>query len=177
MKIVRIFENLFAFQYEKEALNEYDKLFELWSDVGYLEQFARDNIDDIPDKLFFDENLNAKVSRFIEYILYQVDQLDDTLIRLIEHGDLDHFFSPLHNQEYRIVELSLQKGKLSFLRIYAIRIEKNIYVITGGAIKLTQKMQDRPHTSKQLDILKSCRSYLQENEVYDSENFFELITP
>ena len=39
----------------------------------------------------------------------------------------------------------------SWLRIYAIKLEPGIYVITGGAIKLTRTMQEREHTLLELD--------------------------
>ena len=38
----------------------------------------------------------------------------------------------------------------SWLRIYAIKLEPGIYVITGGAIKLTRTMQEREHTLVEL---------------------------
>ena len=34
--------------------------------------------------------------------------------------------------------------------IYAIKLEPGIYVITGGAIKLTRTMQEREHTLREL---------------------------
>jgi hypothetical protein len=42
------------------------------------------------------------------------------------------------------------------LRLYALKIDKDCFVITGGAIKVSQKMQ--------------------ENGVFDSESFFELLS-
>ena len=45
----------------------------------------------------------------------------------------------------------------SWLRIYAIRIEPNVYIVTGGAIKLT-----------------ACRDFLKRNEVFDQDSFVDL---
>ena len=63
----------------------------------------------------------------------------------------------------------------SWLRVYAIRIEKNVFVITGGAIKLTHTMQDRAHTQEELSKLNQCRQYLLDNGVFDSDSFISMI--
>ena len=56
---------------------------------------------------------------------------------------------------------------------YAIRIEPNVYIITGGAIKLNAKMQDREHTQIELDKLNACRNYLQQKGVFDKDSFID----
>jgi hypothetical protein len=63
----------------------------------------------------------------------------------------------------------------SWLRIYAIRFEKNVFVITGGAIKLTPTMQERAHTQQELTKLNLCRQFLMENGVFDSDSFISMI--
>ena len=35
----------------------------------------------------------------------------------------------------------------SWLRLYAIKLDPNIYLITGGAMKLTPTMQERTHSA------------------------------
>ena len=66
-------------------------------------------------------------------------------------------------------------GHASWLRVYAIRLEKNVFVITGGAIKLTRTMQERSHTQAELDKLNQCRQYLASNGVFDSDSFISMI--
>lgn len=65
-------------------------------------------------------------------------------------------------------------GHASWPRVYAIRLEKNVFVITGGAIKLTRTMLERPHTQEQLDRLNACRKFLVDNGVFDSDSFISL---
>ncbi len=81
----------------------------------------------------------------------------------------------------RMSELSREKARnwdrarhASWLRIYAIRLEPNVYVVTGGAIKLTRTMQERNHTALELSKLNSCRAYLKNNGVFDCDSFVEL---
>ena len=58
--------------------------------------------------------------------------------------------------------------------VYAIRIEPNVYIVTGGAIKLTATMQDREHTQMELDKLNACRNYLQQNGIFDKDSFVDF---
>jgi len=81
----------------------------------------------------------------------------------------------LHNEETGILTLSKQKARRRWLRLYALRIDKNVYLITGGAIKLTKTMEERPHTSEELAKLERCRQFLQNNNVFDTDSFKELL--
>ena len=70
--------------------------------------------------------------------------------------------------------ISLRCFASSWLRIYAIRLEPNVYVVTGGAIKLTQRMQDKEHTSLELEKLNKCKEFLKYNGVFDKDSFIDL---
>lgn len=59
--------------------------------------------------------------------------------------------------------------------MYALRVEDDVYIITGGAIKLTQKMQDRKHTNLELNKIESCRSFLLDQGIIDLEGVIEEI--
>lgn len=48
-------DQLFAFHYDGETYNEYDRLMELWTDINYLKKYAHDNgVEDVND--VFDED-------------------------------------------------------------------------------------------------------------------------
>ena len=170
MKIVRIFGNqLFAFQYEHETDNELDRLIDQWNDTGYLYEFVRENNGDVPK--------NTPIPSLINQIIDNANDIDDVLNEISEDEarSLEEFFKPLDNQEYQIVELSKQKGRKNYLRLYAIRIEKNCFVITGGAIKFHHLNKDRPHTQKEMEKINGCRDYLKANGVFDGDSFYEFI--
>jgi len=91
---------------------------------------------------------------------------------------LNTFFVPFHNQEYRNdVLLSQQKGKLNKnrLRIYAIKIDDNCFVITGGAIKLSQSTQENKENDREVTKMKNARDYLIRKDVFDDTSFYELL--
>lgn len=63
-------------------------------------------------------------------------------------------------------------GTPSFLRMYAIKLEPpNTYIITGGGIKLADKIQNSPeikeHILKDIDRI---RDFLKSNGIFDNED-------
>ena len=168
MEIVTIFaESLYAVEHEGEAENEYDRLMNLWTDVFYLRQFAKES--DIKNiKSFIEE-----ISEDAEDIQDFMDDVDDG-----ETG-IGAFFKTLYNNESGFRVLSLQKGRphrKSYLRLYAIRIDAGTYLITGGAIKLVATMQENEELMKELRVLNKVKAYLQDNDVFDSDSFQEFKT-
>lgn len=166
MKIVSIFaDRLFAFHYEDEVDNEFDRLMDVSTDVSYLHAFAK-------------RNHVIDVYGFIEKILRQVEEIEDLLEEIQQSNDpLDRYFQPLQSSEYFKRLLTLQKGKIrnNQLRIYAIRVDLNYFVITGGAIKMSQKMIEHKDTELELNKLKIARNYLSQYGVFDGDSFFELL--
>lgn len=157
-------ERLYAFRYNKEEDHELDRLIELWKEVSYLYGFARLN------------NV-ADINAFVDEILKDAEELEDYLHELeVENTPYSHYFEPLQYTEFGKA-LPRQKGKRqkSRLRLYAIKIDKNCFVITGGAIKMSQKMQDHPATAEELRKLNRAKDYLENNGVFDSDSFFELL--
>ena len=74
---------------------------------------------------------------------------------------------------------SLNSGMMwhgSWLRIYAIKLEPGIYVITGGAIKLTRTMQEREHTLRELAKMEKVRSHLLTNNIVDKDSFDDYMS-
>jgi hypothetical protein len=165
MEIVCIFEEqLYAFRYEGNEKDEFNRLMDLWTDVGYLYNFAKKNkVENIPE--------------FVQDRLKDAEHIQDFLDHLsIDSVPFEFYFEPLKASE-KLKSLSLNKGKLykNGLRYYAIKIDKNCFVITGGAIKMSQTMQDHPDTSKELLKLEKGKSYLMKNGVIDDASFYELL--
>ena len=169
MRIIPIFANkLFAFQYNNEAYNEYDRLLRLWNDLEYLHSFLKENEKDV--KEISQEDLALQITN-------DANIIDVTLYNIYtnESRSLEEFFKQLHNSEYQAQVLSKRKGRKNYLRIYALKIDENCFVITGGSIKLTQLMQGRTHTETELKKINTCKQYLSDNGVFDSDSFFEFL--
>lgn len=173
MKIDVIFDKvLYAFRYDGVENNAYQILMDRWTDTSYLYDFFTKHQEDIPK--------NKSIAGMVKRISKDIDALDDWLYEMDEDGavSIDELFRPLFNQNNRNVVLAKQKAKghkKSYLRIYALRIEKGCYVITGGAIKLSHLMEDRAHTEIELNRLEQCRQFLEDNRVLDDDSFYEFL--
>ena len=167
---------LWAVRYDESTDNALYMLFEQWNDVTWLYRFFKENMADLIS-YFKITDVNEAIYDTIE----DSERLQCLIMDISPEADLDKLFRPLENSRFTDVLLGKEKARLkdvyrhaSWLRIYAIKLEPGIYVITGGAIKLTRTMQERPHTQEQLDRLNACRQFLVDNGVFDSDSFISL---
>lgn len=58
----------------------------------------------------------------------------------------------------------------------AIKLVSGVYIITGGAIKLTATMQEREHTRRELIKLEKVRNFLLEQNVIDDTGFIDYMS-
>ena len=159
---------------EKDALSE---LFEKWEDVHWLKDFFDANLKDLEAYFHITD-----VNRAIYDTLDDASELRCLIFDIKPEENLEHLFRHLEN--YRSFEMILGKEKAkgkaihtdhpSWLRIYALRLEKDAYLITGGAIKLTYKMEERTHTLEELQKMELVRNFLLENGAHDLESFIEF---
>ena len=168
MKIVSIFASkLYSFHYDHDGMNIYHKLMDQWMDVSFLRSYGKDN--QVKD-----------LSLFIKEILADAEYIQSFMSDTVNGiNNIDSFFRPLDNTERGHKVLSKQKGrkKGSELRIYAIRIDKGLYVVTGGAIKFANnfRMSDHADTAYELIQLNKAQAFLNLNGVVDDLGFFEFI--
>lgn len=170
-------DHLWAVRDMEKPKNELALLFDSWNDIGFLMDFFMENLDDL--KQFFHIQ---RISDAIDDTMDDAEELQRLIVDIPYTENLDELFTPLGSADLTIRELTREKARnwdridhASWLRVYAIRLEKNVFVVTGGAIKLTRSMQERPHTQEQLDKLNSCRQYLLNNGVFDADSFISLI--
>ena len=135
---------------------------------------------------FFKANLEDLTSYFkitdVNQAIY--DTIDDSerlqclIMDISPEADLDKLFRPLDNSRTSEMIFGKEKARLhntpkhaSWLRIYAIKLEPGIYVITGGAIKLTRTMQEREHTLVELARMEKVRRFMLDNNIMDKDSF------
>ncbi len=168
---------LWAVIYDGEEENIITKTFSNWLNPDFLHRFFVDNNADLWS-FFRITNLEQAVFDTME----DAAKLACIILDLAPDANLDTVFRPLEN--YRFSEMTLSKEKAkgqvtnnhpSWLRIYAIKIEKGIFLVTGGAIKLTRTMAEREHTLHELIIMEQVRNHLIENGVVDLESLRDYI--
>lgn len=176
MEIVRIFaDRLTSFRYGTDQPDEFSRLFSQWQDPEFLYSFFTEHIEDLQSGFFGTVSLQTAIRRTRD----EARRLEQALLQLAagEHDNLDSVFVPL--QQTEPIELTRSKAtghnQRSWLRICAIKLQANVYAVTGGAIKLTRTMQERAHTQQELIKLERCRDFLREQGITDIEGLSELV--
>lgn len=168
---------LWAVRYEGEADNCFNRLFSNWYDMNWLKSFFQDNFADLSS--FF------HITNVYEAVMETIDQakiLECVMLDITPNANLDILFKHLENSRYWEMTLGREKAygdggyrHPSWLRIYAIKIESGVYLVTGGAIKLTATMEERSHTLAELAKMERVRNYLLDNGVYDLDGLNDFI--
>lgn len=176
MEILHTFvPSLLSFKFSADEPDELEKLFDQWEDPIYLSEFFEENKKDI----------DISIDEAIYKVRGEAKFLRKKLINLTASKPvrLNELFKNLHNHEIKPKLLSPQKAPNRWLRLYAIRIDENVYIITGGTIKLDggaiaannqYQMQDRNHTDEELKKIDRCRYFLLDEGVIDEESFNEI---
>lgn len=170
--------NLWAVRYDNCLDNVLDTILDQWNDVVWLRSFFKENIGDLAS-YFKITDVNEAIYDTIE----DSERLQCLIMDISPEADLDKIFRPLENSRTSEMLLGKEKARLrnnprhaSWLRIYAIKLEPGIYVITGGAIKLTRTMQEREHTLVELARMEKVRNFLLANDISDMDSFRDYLT-
>jgi len=175
MELVRIFDlpkpTLYAIHYDNEAQDEYHRLLAIWNDPEHLYTFFSENEADLTWY-----GIDPGTAALETYDL--AGEMETAIQNACQEGyediglSLQMLFKPLNNNETSTdVELQRTKAKWKWLRFYDVRIGSNCFVITGGAIKLTLEMKERPHTLNELSKIERVIDYLKDQGLYDPYDF------
>lgn len=180
MEIISIFAHrLYSMSYDGDNRSIYNMLFERFKDLDYLESFFEQN------KGFLEDPTWSKCSvpeLAMQQVYEEAMDLEEWIEELVKNSnnnvepDLDSAFKSFGGLKYemmweRIPMKMYGTQNPSLLRIYAIRLEKNCYIVTGGGIKLTKTFQDTPGLGeepiKQMDI---ALDYLKKESIIDADD-------
>jgi len=182
MKIVHIFgsksgpqegEGLWAVEYEPDAGHAFREFFDQMADPEWVYNFCLENLADLEAKFGYSITAEEAADELMQEAL-ELKAKIVSLAKGIPGKTLQDVFSPLYPSESDLVELQLSKGSVKSqsnnhnpkLRIYGVRISPMTFVVTGGAIKLTDEMKDRKHTDDELKKMKKVRNWLKDEGVY-----------
>ena len=169
---------LWAVRYDGDKDNILALTFDRWYDLDWLKEFFIVNKGDL-SSYFRITDLNQAIYD----TLSDANQLECLILDSVESEEMEKLFKPLDNLRASEVLLGKEKAKGkrcnrhdSWLRLYAIRFQKNVYLITGGAIKLTRTMQEREHTLTELNKLEQVRNFLISEGAFDIDGFYDLMS-
>lgn len=181
MKKVSIIEihksTIYSAKFNGEKENEFRRVFNFWNDPESLYKFFKTHEKDLKSGFFGDISIIDAMEKTREY----APKLEAKILKAAKKGkkdkteDLSTIFKPL-SEKYRSDNYEMDKvsggERKSWLRIYAIRAERNKYIVTGGAIKLVKRMQEREHLKLEIEKLKIVQRYCFDNE--DIQGFLEI---
>jgi hypothetical protein len=183
LEIIPIFaENIWSIQYDNEELDEYSRAFNSWHNIEYLYDFIEDN-----KKLLDDPFWNTYDIERIVWLIYEEARSWEAVLHQLyknsqegQKPDFDDKFFPISKNiyEWRLLRTKAY-GKSrdispSFLRLYAIKVANNAYIITGGAIKLTKTMNECAYLKKELIKLENVRRWLQREGLSDIDDLINF---
>jgi len=185
MKIVDIFvnsdtgEGIYAIKEDNEEQDEFARNLDLWSDPEYLTGYLETNKEYLQTEYYKNDSVDSLTSKIEKEVL----EIEELMYNLVENGfdkngkSLENLFKPLDDLEYQLYLHQESKAVISdhhfprpIIRMYAIRIAPNTFVITGGAIKLTHKMQEHDDTRQELTKLKKAKKFLIENNLLTEDD-------
>lgn len=146
--------------------SEYEKVFDKWNDIRYIRKFCLKNLHHLQSGFYG----NISLEDAINSIRQEVYDISKTILLT---NNFDHLFQPLNDNEFSQKDHSFSKVKRSKkakLRLYAIRLCQNTFVITGGAIKVVHKMKDHEDTMIEKKKLDKVRDWLKEQEIYINDD-------
>lgn len=165
---------LWAVIYDGDSENIFVKTFNNWLDPLYLESFLTQNQKDL-ESYFKITNIDEAIFGTIS----EAKALALVILDISPDANLDRLFQPLENSRMNEMILSREKAKglkkPSWIRLYAIKIESGVFIITGGAIKLTRTMAERQHTLNELRKMEFVRNHLISNGVFDLASMKDYI--
>ena len=180
MTIVEVFPPyIYSIRYgDGNEKDEYYRLLGLWTDVDYLTGYFESNYSRMVPEVWGNDIEPEIVASQAFNEAYELENTFEELSWNTAHDlypDYDDFFKPLDGEFVYEWELIPMKAygprKPSLLRMYAIKMGSNCYLITGGGIKISRTMQEDPCLNKELDKIKKVRSFLREQGIEDREDF------
>jgi hypothetical protein len=186
MKIMTIFDpgdfsahgGLLSVDMLGDGLSEFEIFFDRMNDVEWLFGFFEAHEIEL-------KNFKPSITRddAITKTIEEIRHIEDALYDFFTEGingsgiGLDQIFRPLNDHEYMIVDLQKTKARADkkriknpWCRLYAIRLDRNLFIVTGGGIKLTRTMNESSHLIEELDKLNRTYSYLKRNNILNGQD-------
>lgn len=165
---------IYSIKYDGQTLNELDRLLEEWRDLDRLTDFFEVNMNYLKTETW---STISEPETAIFQVTEEADNLEIRLREIFENTrknkqpDFDSHFKFLDGKykfEFEYVPMkSYGTHTPSFIRLYAIKMDTNKYIITGGGIKLCRTIQESPdlkdHVIQNIDAV---RSWLRNNGIY-----------
>ncbi len=183
VEIVEIYKEwLYSISFDEEDLTEYHRVFRQWHNLDYLVRFFTEHRDYVDTVFWRNAGLNPdNPEQSAERVIDEADSLESYIIQLVSNcsdgvkPDFDEYFHFLGGKYKCLWSLEPVKSygteSPSLLRLYAIKIDANCYLIVYGGIKLGDTIQNSPVLrDKVFHKIDSVLNYLRTNGIADSDD-------
>ena len=182
MKITEIYSgSLFAVHFDEKDFNEYEDAFALWQDLDYLVKYFSDNANLLATDFWKSIPIPTDYEDLAQIIIDESFDLQEYIEEVASNTangaepDFDTFFQELGGKYKNLRQYIPQKAygtnTPTMLRLYAIRIEPNCYLVVHGGIKLTPDIQGTPALRQQLfSKIDNVLHFLKVNGILDSDD-------
>lgn len=157
MEIIELYPPyIFSIKYDGQNENEFDRLFTEWNDVEKIMNFLITNQShlktDIWNKVTEPETAARQIMEEARELEFLFEKLNEMSISG-RKPDFDSHFKYLDGKYKYEIEYQPMKSygniRPSLIRLYAIKMSTNTYLITGGGIKLADSIYN---------ILQDCKT-------------------
>jgi len=162
---------LYAIQWHEDAEDDIlEEMSVAYNDAEYLYQYFNENA----DKLKFYKNPTYSPQDAAVRTQKEADALIQEIKELATDGlqgngkSLDDLFERLHTDDainhpryYTDVKAKGYPNEAPWVRVYAVKCDENLYVITGYGIKLVRDMRDDPELRQELIKLEKATEFLK----------------
>lgn len=166
------------FSDDENDMDEYSKCMIQWQDTDQLESFFTKNQLAL-DPVIWGEASDPEIAAVMAFD--EAIDIESSFQEMAENTrkgnkpDLDSMFHPLGGEyayEWKLLPVKAYgRNRPSYFRIYAIKLQANCYLITGGGIKIVGKMEESPELRAELSKIEKVRSFLKENGIETNEDF------
>lgn len=180
MEIVEIYKDfLYSISFDENDLDEYRRIFREWHNLDFLITFFTEHKDYINSDFWLKAGLNPDEPEKSAFkVIEEADKLEVYIRQLVKNStenitpDFDEYFRFLGGKYACLWSLEPVKsyGTLhpSLLRLYAIKMDKNCYLIVYGGIKLGKSIQNSPVLKENVfNKIDTVLTFLQQNGIMD----------
>ena len=182
MEIIAIFEPyIYSIKYEGKTENEFDRLLAEWNDVESVTNFLEENRSFLKTEIWKAVPNPESAAHQVMDEAAALEMLFNELAQLTVQGkepDFDSQFKFLDGKYKFEMEYVPMKSygtqNPSLIRLYAIKMAPNTYLITGGGIKLADTIQNSPGLKEYvIQDIDRVRTWLKMNGILDAEDMIK----
>lgn len=173
---------LYSIKFDEADTDEYSRVISLWKDLDYLVEFFKANAKEVDQPFWREVGLSpdkplVSAERVASEAIVLASHISDLAQNAADGKipDFEDFFHPLGGKYSYVRELEPHKSYGTFnpslLRLYAIRLERNVYLIVFGGIKLGSTIQNSPGLKEQVfNRIDNVIAFLKANGIFDGND-------